>query len=182
MSQEVKQPRIVLVGNPNVGKSVLFNVLTGSYATVSNYPGTSVEVSMGRSRIGSISYEVLDTPGMYSLMPITEEERVARKILLTERPDILLHVVDASDPCRREHVETTEELLVDLGLERVPRILVYNKCDKLETPQATLLDRGVPISALDPGSLGALKRAIEERIEVSHPMLQKTEPTSSQPA
>jgi GTP-binding protein HflX len=100
----------------------------------------------------------------------------------TQDADLLLHVIDASDPCRREHVETTEELLVDLGLERVPRILVYNKCDKLETPQATLLDRGVPISALDPGSLGALKRAIEERIEVSHPMLQKTEPTSSQPA
>jgi GTP-binding protein HflX len=100
----------------------------------------------------------------------------------TQDADLLLHVIDASDPCRREHVETTEKLLVDLGLERVPRILVYNKCDKLETPQDTLLDRGVPISALDPGSLGALKRAIEDRIEVSHPMLQANEPTSSQPA
>jgi 50S ribosomal subunit-associated GTPase HflX len=79
-------------------------------------------------------------------------------------------------------VETTEKLLVDLGLERIPRILVFNKCDLLETPQATLEDRGVPISALDPSSLDALERAIEERIEVSHPMLQADEPTSSQPA
>jgi len=100
----------------------------------------------------------------------------------TQDADLLLHVVDASDPCRSEHVETTEKLLVDLGLERFPRILVFNKCDKLETPHPTLADRGVPISALDPSSLGALKGAIEDRIEVSHPMLQADEPTSSQPA
>jgi 50S ribosomal subunit-associated GTPase HflX len=72
--------------------------------------------------------------------------------------------------------------LVDLGLERVPRLLVFNKCDKLETPHSTLADRGVPISALEPSSLGGLKGAIEDRIEVSHPMLQADEPTSSRPA
>jgi GTP-binding protein HflX len=100
----------------------------------------------------------------------------------TQDADLLLHVIDASDPCRSEHVETTEKLLVDLGLERVPRILVFNKCDRFEMPHSTLTDRGVPISALDAGSLGGLKQAIEDRIEVSHPMLQADGPTSSPPA
>ena len=73
---------ILLVGNPNVGKSALFNWLTGRYVTVSNYPGTTVEVSRGQCRAIGRGTEVIDTPGMYSLLPITEEERVARAMLL----------------------------------------------------------------------------------------------------
>ena len=65
---------IAIVGSPNVGKSVLFNILTGAYVTVSNYSGTTVEVSRGKTHIKDIEYEVVDTPGMYSLLPITEEE------------------------------------------------------------------------------------------------------------
>jgi ferrous iron transport protein B len=126
MDEEVTLPKIVLVGNPNVGKSVLFNVMTGSYATVSNYPGTSVEVSSGRCRIEGRSYEVLDTPGMYSLMPITEEERVARKILLTDRPDILLHVVDA------RNIERMLPMTLQLIEARQPVILVVNILDEAE--------------------------------------------------
>jgi ferrous iron transport protein B len=87
--------KLILVGNPNVGKSVLFNALTGAYTTVSNYPGTSVEVSRGICEIEGSRYEVLDTPGMYSLLPITEEERVARDILLAEEPYAVIHVIDA---------------------------------------------------------------------------------------
>lgn len=126
MQEEGKQPRIVLVGNPNVGKSVLFNVMTGSYTMVSNYPGTSVEVSSGRCRIDGRSYEVLDTPGMYSMMPITEEERVARKILLTDRPDILLHVIDARNI---ERMLSMTLQLIEAGL---PVILVVNIMDEAE--------------------------------------------------
>jgi ferrous iron transport protein B len=65
------------VGNPNVGKSVLFNALTGVYVTVSNYPGTTVEVAHGHRKMGHSELEVVDTPGVYSLLPITEDERVA---------------------------------------------------------------------------------------------------------
>ena len=79
--------KVALVGNPNVGKSVLFNALTGAYVTVSNYPGTSVEVSRGHAVIDGVDFEMIDTPGMYSILPITEEERVAREILLNESPD-----------------------------------------------------------------------------------------------
>lgn len=126
MHDEATQPRIVLVGNPNVGKSVLFNVLTGSYTTVSNYPGTSVEISSGRCKIGGRSFEVLDTPGMYSLMPITEEERVARKILLTERPEIVLHVIDA------RNIERMLPMTLQLIEAGLPLILVVNILDEAQ--------------------------------------------------
>jgi ferrous iron transport protein B len=86
-----------IVGSPNVGKSVIFNNLTGAYVTVSNYPGTTVDVSRGRARIDDEEIEIVDTPGMYSLLPITEEERVARVILLEEEPEVILHVVDSKN-------------------------------------------------------------------------------------
>ena len=60
--------RVALVGTPNVGKSVLFNALTGRYVTVSNYPGTSVEVSRGNAVIDGTTWEVVDTPGMYAVL------------------------------------------------------------------------------------------------------------------
>ena len=89
--------KIAIVGNPNVGKSVMFGALTGAYAVVSNYPGTSVSVSRGRCRINGQVFEVIDTPGMYSFLPITEEERVARSILLEEKPAVVLHMIDAKN-------------------------------------------------------------------------------------
>ena len=90
------QRRVFLVGNPNVGKSVVFNALTGSYAVVSNYPGTTVEVSRGHATLGGERVEVVDTPGMYSLRPITDEERVSRDILLASE-GTMVHVVDAKN-------------------------------------------------------------------------------------
>jgi len=118
--------RVALVGNPNVGKSVLFNVLTGAYVTVSNYPGTSVEVARGRAVIEGESFEIIDTPGMYSLLPMTEEERVARRILLEEPPERIIHVVDARN---LERMLTMTVQLVETGL---PVILVINIMDEAE--------------------------------------------------
>lgn len=92
-----RSAKVALVGRPNVGKSAVFGALTGTYANVSNYPGTTVEVFRGRSRVGELELEVLDTPGMYSLMSITEEEKVARDMLLLESPDVVVHVVDAKN-------------------------------------------------------------------------------------
>ncbi len=78
--------KVIIAGNPNVGKSVIFNALTGSYAAVSNYPGTTVEVFRGKSKIGGEEFEIIDTPGMYSFVPVTEEERVSRNIIFGEKP------------------------------------------------------------------------------------------------
>jgi ferrous iron transport protein B len=121
------KPKVVLVGNPNVGKSVMFNNLTGSYVTVSNYPGTTVEVARGTGRAGGIEFEVIDTPGIYSLMPITEEERVARNIILEESPSVVLHIADAKN---LERMLGLTLQLVEAGL---PTILVLNMMDELQT-------------------------------------------------
>lgn len=122
--QQQSQQKVVLVGNPNVGKSVLFNVLTGAYVTVSNYPGTSVEVSRGNCEIKGTSYEILDTPGMYSIMPITEEERVARQILLGETPHAVVHVIDA------RNIERMLPMTLQLIEAGLPVILVVNILDE----------------------------------------------------
>jgi ferrous iron transport protein B len=116
--------KIAIVGNPNVGKSVLFNVLTKQYVTVSNYPGTTVEVSRGKMNMNGIEYEIIDTPGMYSFLPITEEERVARRILLNERPDIILHVVDA------KNLDRMLSLTLQLIEAELAVILVLNIMDE----------------------------------------------------
>jgi ferrous iron transport protein B len=123
----MSKPKVVLVGNPNVGKSVMFNNLTGAYATVSNYPGTTVEVSRGVGRAGAVEFEVIDTPGMYSLTPISEEERVARSILLEESPRVVLHIADA------KNLERTLGLTVQLLEAGLPVILVLNMMDELKT-------------------------------------------------
>lgn len=87
--------RVILVGNPNVGKSVIFRLLTGSYVMVSNFPGTTVEVSRGRISLGGVSYEIVDTPGVHSLVPQSEDERVTCEVLLREKPDLIMQVADA---------------------------------------------------------------------------------------
>lgn len=118
--------KIVIVGSPNVGKSVLFNRLTGTYVTVSNYPGTTVEVSEGRTTIAGQEYEVIDTPGTYSLFSITEEERVTQRILIKDRFDVVLHVIDA------KNVERMLPLTLQLVEAGLPVILVLNIFDEAE--------------------------------------------------
>ena len=116
--------KIVIVGTPNVGKSSLFNNLTNSYVTVSNYPGTSVEVTSGKAKLNGIDFEIIDTPGMYSLTPISEEERVARRILIHAKPDIVLHVVDA------KNVDRMLSFTLQLIEASLPVILVLNIMDE----------------------------------------------------
>ena len=118
--------KIALVGNPNVGKSVIFNNLTGMYVTVSNYPGTTVEISKGVAKLDGKMAEVIDTPGMYSLIPITEEERIARSILLNECPSVILHIVDAKN---LDRMLSFTIQLIEAGL---PVILVLNMMDETE--------------------------------------------------
>ena len=118
--------KVSIVGSPNVGKSVVFNSLTGAYVTVSNYPGTTVNVSRGKARIEGGEFEVVDTPGMYSLLPITEEERVARSILLEEKPEVILHVVDA------KNLERMLPLTLQLIEADLPVILDLNMLDETE--------------------------------------------------
>lgn len=150
--------KIILVGNPNVGKSLLFNALTGAYTTVSNYPGTSVEVSRGFCEIEGQRFEVLDTPGMYSLLPITEEERVARDILLAEQPHAVVHVIDARN---LERMLPMTLQLIETGL---PVMLVVNIMDEAEalgmTIDIPLLQEKLGIPVI--GAATARKRGLKE--------------------
>jgi ferrous iron transport protein B len=159
MDPSRQQPlaKIVLVGNPNVGKSVLFNALTGAYTTVSNYPGTSVEVAHGHCEIDGTRYEILDTPGMYSLLPMTEEERVARNILLQENSRVVVHVVDARN---LERMLPMTLQLIEAGL---PVILVVNIMDEAERLGQTIdipwlqENLGVPVVGAAMGRRRGLK-------------------------
>jgi ferrous iron transport protein B len=105
-----------LVGNPNVGKSVIFRMLTGNYVLVSNFPGTTVEVSRGRMQLGGVNYQVVDTPGINSLVPQSEDERVACEILLREKPDVIVQVADAKN-LRRTLLITSQ--LAEFGIPLV---------------------------------------------------------------
>src|SRR5512145_519915 len=86
--------KVVLIGNPNVGKSALFGLLTGKYVTVSNYPGTTVEVTYGNAVLNRVRSLVIDTPGVNSLVPMSEDERVTRDMLLTDMPGVIVQVAD----------------------------------------------------------------------------------------
>jgi len=124
--------KVILVGNPNVGKSVIFKLLTGSYVLVSNFPGTTVEISRGKMQLGGITYEVVDTPGVSSLVPQSEDERVTCEILLHEKADVIVQVADAKN-LRRTLLITSQ--LVEFG---IPMVLVLNMMDEAE-------ERGVEI-------------------------------------
>ncbi|HEX3772040.1 MAG TPA: FeoB small GTPase domain-containing protein, partial [Polyangiaceae bacterium] len=88
------------MGQPNVGKSVVFGALTGTYVTVSNYPGTTVEITRGRARLGDRTWEIVDTPGTHNLVPMSEDEAVTRDILVSAPHDALVQVGDAKNLIR----------------------------------------------------------------------------------
>lgn len=114
------QRKIVLVGNPNVGKSIFFSSWSGIYADVSNFPGTTVEISSGK-----IGEDVLlDTPGVYGVSSFNDEERVARDVILTA--DVAVNVVDATH-LERDLFLTLQ--LVDMG---IPMVVALNFCDEAE--------------------------------------------------
>ena len=123
-TSEPQRKKLLIVGTPNVGKSSLFNNLTNSYVTVSNYPGTSVEVVSAIARLDGMEFEVIDTPGMYSLVPISEEERVARQLLIHGKPDVVLHVVDA------KNLERMLSFTLQLIEASLPVILVLKIMDE----------------------------------------------------
>ena len=119
----IEAPKLFLVGNPNVGKSVIFGHLTGSYATVSNYPGTTVSLSKGSTHIGDTTYTLIDTPGVNSLLPMSEDERVTRDLLLKEE-GIVIQVADAKNLAR------ALPLTFQLQEMGVPLLLVLNMWDE----------------------------------------------------
>ena len=92
-----KTVSIALAGNPNAGKTSLFNALTGSHHKVGNYPGVTVEKLEGFADHGDLRFRVVDLPGIYSLTAYSLDEVVARDFLLEEKPDIVVDVLDSTN-------------------------------------------------------------------------------------
>ena len=114
--------KIALAGNPNCGKTTLFNGLTGSNQFVGNWPGVTVEKKEGKLK-GSKDVIIMDLPGIYSLSPYTLEEVVARNYLITERPDAILNIVDGTNLERNLYLSTQ---LMELG---IPVLMAVNMMD-----------------------------------------------------
>ena len=117
--------KIALAGNPNCGKTTLFNALTGSNQFVGNWPGVTVEKKEGKLK-GHKDVTIMDLPGIYSLSPYTLEEVVARTYLITERPDAILNIVDGTNIERNLYLSTQ---IMELG---IPVVMAVNMVDIME--------------------------------------------------
>lgn len=114
--------KIALIGNPNSGKTTLFNILTGSDQTVGNWPGVTVEKKQGRL-VNDRSVFICDLPGVYSLTPYTSEEIIVRQYFENERPDLILNIIDV---CSIERSLYLTSQILDL---RIPTVIVLNMMD-----------------------------------------------------
>lgn len=116
--------RVILVGNPNVGKSAIFGALTGRYVTVSNYPGTTVELTRGHLQLEGLRVSVVDTPGTNSLNPSSDDECVTRDVLLKSDPRAVVVVGDA------KNIERTLSLALQLAEMELPLVVALNMWDE----------------------------------------------------
>jgi len=125
---------VALAGQPNCGKSTVFNMLTGARQYVANYPGVTVEKRSGRTEAGGFEVELVDLPGIYSLTSFSPEERVTRDFLLHDRPRVVLAVMDAANLRRGLY------LMLQLLEMELPVAADLNMTD-------VALRRGVPVDA-----------------------------------
>ena len=165
--------RIALAGNPNCGKTTLFNLLTGSDCHVGNWPGVTVEKRSGiiKSLHGA---ELVDLPGIYSLRTLSDEEGAALGFLINEKPDLIINVINAND------LERSLYLTVQLELLGVPTVAALNMTDVLKK-RGDKLDynllgellgiRAVPVSAAENTGIDELLAACENalREKISSP-------------
>ena len=155
-------PRFVLVGNPNVGKSVIFNLLTRRYASVSNYPGTTVELMAGNTTLNHQPALIIDTPGVNSLIPMSEEEMVTRNILMFEDPRTIILVIDSKNLRRGllialQLIEMGLPFVIDLNMEDEAKSLGM----KVDTSKLSEL-LGVKVVP----TVGTQKKGIKELINL----------------
>ena len=158
--------KIALAGNPNCGKTTLFNALTGSNQFVGNWPGVTVEKKEGKLK-GHKEVVIIDLPGIYSLSPYTLEEVVARNYLIGERPDAILNIVDGTNIERNLYLSTQ---LMELG---IPVVMAVNMMDVLEKTGETIhTDKlskklGCPVVQISALKGTGIKEVAEKAVEVA---------------
>jgi ferrous iron transport protein B len=169
-TSSLKQKKTLLValaGQPNVGKTTVFNVLTGLSQHVGNWPGKTVEKKEGIHVTDAVDMKIVDLPGTYSLSALSEEERVAREFIINERPDVVVHVVDGST------MERGLYLLSELLLLSAPIILVVNMIDvaqnqgihvNIEALQESL---GMPVVSMVASRNRGIRELVAEIIELA---------------
>ena len=160
--------KVALVGNPNAGKTTLFNALTGSNQYVGNWPGVTVEKKEGEAQVGDKRFTVVDLPGIYSLSPYSMEEIVARRFIIQEKPDAIINIVDATNLERNLYL--TMQLL---ELER-PTVLALNFMDEVKKQGVTIdCDRlsaklGVPVIPISARDNYNIDKLVEEAHRMMH--------------
>ena len=162
---------VAFVGNPNSGKSTLFNALTGAKQFVGNWPGVTVEKKEGKATLDGAEVSMMDTPGIYSLSPYSNEEIITRDYLLQERPDAIVNIVDATNLERNLYLTTQ---LLELG---IPVIVALNMIDVLQSKDeivsAETLSQKLhcpvcEISAVNNKGIEALQKTIVETLNKKH--------------
>ena len=140
-----KEIRVALVGNPNCGKTSLFNMASGSHEHVGNYSGVTVDAKEGNFEYGGYHFKIVDLPGTYSLSAYSPEELYVRRNLIEDIPDVVINVVDASNLQRNLYLTTQ---LIDMNLKVVMALNMYDELeargDKLDIKQLGYL-LGMPI-------------------------------------
>ncbi len=168
----MKKFTIALAGNPNSGKTTVFNALTGAKQTIGNWPGVTVEKKVGTYVDGDIAVDVVDMPGIYSFSAFSEDEKVSRDYILSKDADLIVQVLDASNLQRNLY------LTVQLIEMNVPLVVVLNMMDTLKDKNMTLdvkhfaehLDCVVvATNASKKDGISRLKQVISEHIGKVHP-------------
>ncbi len=159
--------KFALAGNPNCGKTTLFNGLTGSTAHVGNWPGVTVDKKVGVYKKGSEQVEIIDLPGIYSLSPYTPEEVISRNYILDEKPDCVINIIDVTNLERNLYL-TTQIMEID-----VPVVVALNMMDMLEKQGDSINEKqlekrlGVPVVKISAFKSEGLDELMQRAIEFS---------------
>ena len=171
LSEPVRVPRVAVVGNPNAGKTTLFNALTGSHQKVGNYPGVTVERVSGSFTVDGETIECIDVPGLYSLEPQSEDERVAAEVIRGvnhPKPDLLVCVIDATNLERNlflfsQVADLRQPVLVALTM--VDRVKARGETIDLEALADQLMVDVVPLVGHKDQGIADLRAAIVRNLE-----------------